>query len=615
MRAADHQRRLQVQPIEHAHRTFTVEARPRGDLAQAARLPPQSLPPPRPACRRAPALRASIPARRGRPRGRRSRAAGRSRAPRNASSHSSGPSLASWRVSSLRAAPAPGGRSRAGSTCSTRRSLSSSASSCSSGSTQCNASSAGKTVNGMHPVVVLQVQQQRAPVAHRGGQHLQRLEAVGAAVRRVEALQVLQQRGVQRREPGRAGIDFDLVRCVVQLATEVAQQHQLGALEGQCRFEHGGLDGAVAGPARIGTGKRPPRLVSGVTGCSAFLTRHRLRARSRQRPHSPETPMKRRFHQLDVFTAVPLQGNPLAVVHAAAGPVRGDDGRLRALDQPVGDHLPAAAHRCRRRLPRAHLHARAASCPSPATPRWAAATPGWPPAACRATPAWWCRSAASAWCACGASGGRLAFAAPPLRRSGPLDEPLLQRIVAALGLTRRDVLHHHWVDNGPGWCAVMLHSAAQVLACRPDAALLGDAEARHRRQAPGRARGACSRCAPSCRRWASPEDPVTGSLNAGLAQWLIGAGLAPPALRGGAGRGAGPCRARARRTARRHGVGRRRRRRLHRGHGGAVTLPRRPPRGGRGAAGAGRGLVRGHARRDARARAAGTRCSAPTTGC
>ena len=125
---------------------------------------------------------------------------------------------------------------------------------------------------------------------------------------------------------------------------------------------------------------------------------------------------------------------------------------------------------------------------------------------------------------------RLAFfAAPPLRRSGPLDEALVQRIAAALGVTRRDVLHHQWVDNGPGWCAVMLRSAAQVLACRPDCGLLGDLQARRRRPAPGRAARPCSRCAPSCLRWACGEDPVTGSLNAGLAQWLIGAGLAPPA--------------------------------------------------------------------------------------
>ena len=79
-----------------------------------------------------------------------------------------------------------------------------------------------------------------------------------------------------------------------------------------------------------------------------------------------------------------------------------------------------------------------------------------------------------------------------------------------------------------GWCAVMLRSAAQVLACRPDAALLGDlrlgvvgphetgSEALFEVRAFVPALGV-------------GEDPVTGSLNAGLAQWLIGAGLAPPA--------------------------------------------------------------------------------------
>ena len=124
-------------------------------------------------------------------------------------------------------------------------------------------------------------------------------------------------------------------------------------------------------------------------------------------------------------------------------------------------------------------------------------------------------------------GGRLAFAAPPLRRSGPLDEPLVQRIAAALAVSRRDILHHHWVDNGPGWCAVMLRTAAQVLACRPDWAGLGEIKlglvGKH---PPGHeAMFEVRAFVPSL---GVPEDPVTGSLNAGLAQWLIAAGLAPP---------------------------------------------------------------------------------------
>ena len=124
-------------------------------------------------------------------------------------------------------------------------------------------------------------------------------------------------------------------------------------------------------------------------------------------------------------------------------------------------------------------------------------------------------------------GERLAFAAPPLRRSGPLDDATLAQIVAALGVDAADVLHHQWVDNGPGWSAVMLRSAAQVLALTPDMRAVGELklgvvgayDAGNEVQFEVRA------FIPSD---AVAEDPVTGSLNAGLAQWLIGAGIAPP---------------------------------------------------------------------------------------
>ncbi|MEO5735514.1 MAG: PhzF family phenazine biosynthesis protein, partial [Rubrivivax sp.] len=122
---------------------------------------------------------------------------------------------------------------------------------------------------------------------------------------------------------------------------------------------------------------------------------------------------------------------------------------------------------------------------------------------------------------------RLAFAAPPLRRSGPLDDALLQRIVQALAVDPSDVLHHQWVDNGPGWCALMLRSASQVLSVHPDLGLLGGVKlGLVGAQAAGHAALFEVRAfAPSM---GVVEDPVTGSLNAGLALWLIGAGLAPP---------------------------------------------------------------------------------------
>jgi PhzF family phenazine biosynthesis protein len=118
---------------------------------------------------------------------------------------------------------------------------------------------------------------------------------------------------------------------------------------------------------------------------------------------------------------------------------------------------------------------------------------------------------------------RLAFAAPPLRRSGPLDSNSLQQIKQALRLNDDDIVAHQWVDNGPGWCAVMLRSAEQVLAVQPDFAALGDIRIGIAAPQPaGEDTDYEVRVfVPSL---GVPEDPVTGSLNAGLAQWLIGTG-------------------------------------------------------------------------------------------
>lgn len=125
------------------------------------------------------------------------------------------------------------------------------------------------------------------------------------------------------------------------------------------------------------------------------------------------------------------------------------------------------------------------------------------------------------------NGERLAFAAPPLIKSGPLDEADVALIARGLGVARSDIVAHSWCDNGPNWRGVMLKSAEQVLALQPDGAVLAgldigvvgphpavcDTAFEVRAFFPGN-NGLC-------------EDPVTGSLNAALAQWLIGAGLAP----------------------------------------------------------------------------------------
>lgn len=122
--------------------------------------------------------------------------------------------------------------------------------------------------------------------------------------------------------------------------------------------------------------------------------------------------------------------------------------------------------------------------------------------------------------------GRLAFAAPPLTRSGPVDEVDMTRIAAGLRLSRDSLLDAAWLVNGPAWIGVLLDSARQVLDIVPDYAALQGLEvgvigahddAEHadfevRTFIPGDA---------------AAEDPVTGSFNAGAAQWLIGSGRAP----------------------------------------------------------------------------------------
>ncbi len=124
-------------------------------------------------------------------------------------------------------------------------------------------------------------------------------------------------------------------------------------------------------------------------------------------------------------------------------------------------------------------------------------------------------------------GQRLAFSAPPLRRSGPLDEADVALIARGLGLARSDVLAHAWCENGPPWRAVMLRSAEQVLSVRVDATLLGEMEVGLVAPQPPGTDTHFEVRAFFRGHQGLAEDPVTGSLNAALAQWLIGAGLAP----------------------------------------------------------------------------------------
>ncbi len=118
---------------------------------------------------------------------------------------------------------------------------------------------------------------------------------------------------------------------------------------------------------------------------------------------------------------------------------------------------------------------------------------------------------------------RLAFAAPKLLRSGPVDEEILQNISRALQVSTSNFIAHQWVDNGPGWVAVMLRSAQDVLNVTPDYAAMKGLKIGIVGAYP-----AGSECHVEVRAlFGNVEDPVTGSLNASLGQWLIGSGLMP----------------------------------------------------------------------------------------
>jgi PhzF family phenazine biosynthesis protein len=230
------------------------------------------------------------------------------------------------------------------------------------------------------------------------------------------------------------------------------------------------------------------------------------------------------FTQVDVFTATPLRGNPLAVVHGADAL---SDAQMQAfarwtnLSETSFLLKPTDAradYRVRIFTPERELpfagHPTLGSCHA-----WLAA--GGQPQAEQVVQE------------CGVGlvrirrdGTRLAFAAPPLRRTGAVEPEVLAKIVRGLRVEATAIRASQWADNGPGWVAVMLGSREELLAIEPDYAVMqglhlgvvapwigGDAQFEVRALIPTPTAGY--------------EDPVTGSLNASLAQWLIGAGLAP----------------------------------------------------------------------------------------
>lgn len=124
---------------------------------------------------------------------------------------------------------------------------------------------------------------------------------------------------------------------------------------------------------------------------------------------------------------------------------------------------------------------------------------------------------------------QLAFAAPPLIRSGPIAPDLLKRIAHGLNLSVSGIVASSWVDNGPGWMGLLLRSRQEVLALKPAFATMEDlcfgVIGPWDRETDGP--GADFELRAFAMNHGANEDPVCGSLNASMAQWLIGQNRAP----------------------------------------------------------------------------------------
>lgn len=237
----------------------------------------------------------------------------------------------------------------------------------------------------------------------------------------------------------------------------------------------------------------------------------------------------RRFAQIDVFASAPYCGNPVVVVIDGDGL---DDTQMAAFARwtnlsettfilPPGD--PRADYRLRIFTPARELpfagHPTLGSAFA-----WLAAG-GQPAAADRLVQE----------CAAGLidirrGDSRLAFAAPPLQREGAVDADLAERVLRGLRVEPRQVRAMQWVDNGPGWIGVLLDSAHSVLEVDIDREVLHGLNigviGAHPDAGP-----ADFEVRAFCTDQVVIEDPVTGSLNASLAQWLVGNGTAPPRYR------------------------------------------------------------------------------------
>lgn len=237
--------------------------------------------------------------------------------------------------------------------------------------------------------------------------------------------------------------------------------------------------------------------------------------------------MKRRFRLVDVFGERPLSGNPLAVVVDTEGLDTDDMLELTRWlgfsettflfppDDPAADYrvrmftlageLPFAGHPT---LGTCHV--------------WLGDDP---------------RDEVVQECGVGLvalrrSDGHLAFAAPDAIHDGPVDPAQLARFADVLGIDARDIVASRWVDNGPGWVGILLEDAATVLELQPDFSRHPGHETLDIGVVGFHPEGSDTvyevRAFFSDQHGSMVEDPVTGSLNASVAQWLIGGGRVSP---------------------------------------------------------------------------------------
>jgi PhzF family phenazine biosynthesis protein len=236
----------------------------------------------------------------------------------------------------------------------------------------------------------------------------------------------------------------------------------------------------------------------------------------------------RPFRQVDVFTAEPLLGNPVAVV-LDADDLTGDEmaamARWTNLSETTFVLAPTEAgadYRVRIFTPGSEMPF--AGHPTLGTAHAWLETGGVP-----ATEGTVVQECGVGLVTLRREGGRLAFAAPPVQEA-EIDPPTRERIAAALGVDPAAVVDARRLENGPRWHALRLDAAATVLAVEPDLAALAVAGldvglvGPHPEGSPQQVE--VRAFAPAL---GIPEDAVTGSLNAGLAQWLQGTGVLPDA--------------------------------------------------------------------------------------